>query len=141
MNEHTAPNEAAKVLERAIELIGTDMEAWLDLFSDDAVVVFPYAPSIGYAARLEGKAAIAAYFRATPAVFTNLRFRDLVLVPGADPNVAVAEVHGSATLMPGARPYEQDYVMILRTANGRAVEYREYWNPLNGLDHFRKEAT
>jgi len=141
MQQSVSPNEAAPILARAIELVGTDIEAWLDLFADDAVVVFPYAPSVGYAARLEGKAAIAAYFRATPAVFTELRFRDLVLVPGEDPHVAIAEVHGSAKLMPGAHPYEQDYVMILRTEGGKAIEYREYWNPLVGLDHFRKGAS
>jgi len=133
-------DNATLVLRRMIELIATDVAAWVQLFSDEAVVEFPYAASLGRPERLEGKAAIASYFLATPGTFTNLRFRDLRVIESADPSLAVAEVHGSATLMPMNAPYEQDYVMILRTEDGKAVHYREYWNPLNGREHLAGAA-
>jgi ketosteroid isomerase-like protein len=131
---------ATDVLQRALDLIATDLPAWLELFTDDAVVEFPYAASLGRPGRLEGKKAIGDYFLSTPGTFTNLRFRDLRIISGADPDVAVAEVHGSATLMPMNASYEQDYVMILRTKGGKAVHYTEYWNPLNGREHFERGA-
>lgn len=132
---------ASLVLRRMIDLIATDVPAWVELFDDDAVVEFPYAASLGRPERLEGKDAIARYFLSTPGTFTNLRFRDLHVIAGADPDVAVAEVHGSATLMPMNAAYEQDYVMVLHTKAGKAVHYREYWNPLNGREHLAGDAS
>ena len=121
---------ASVILGRAVQLIATDVEAWLALFAEDGVVEFPYAPSLGFEPRLVGKAAIAAYFRTAVPRFTGLTFRDLRIEQGADPDVAFAQVHGSAILMPGEHTYEQDYVMLMRTKDGRAVRYVEYWNPL-----------
>lgn len=135
--QHTH-SSAAGLLERALQLIGTDVEAWLSLFADDAVVEFPYAPSLGRAAKLVGKAAIAAYFRpALQETFTQLQFRDLRIESGASPDVAFAQVHGSAILQPGAHMYEQDYVMFMHTKNGLAVRYVEYWNPLQLPEVYR----
>lgn len=125
-----ASTSAAAVLEEAIQRIATDIEAWLALFADDAVVEFPYAHSLGYPTTLKGKAAIADYFRAAIQAFTQLRFRDLRIDSGADPDIAFAQVHGSAILMPGAHAYEQDYVMWIRTKHGLVTHYVEYWNPL-----------
>lgn len=112
------------------------MPRWLALFADDAVVEFPYAASLGRSGRLDGKAAIDAYFRGTPGSFRDLTFRDLRRFPGTDPDLAVAEVHGSAVIGPTNRRYEQDYVMLLRTRNGKIVWYREYWNPLPAIEAF-----
>ena len=117
-----------------LELIASDIARWIDLFADDAVVEFPYAASLGRTGRFEGKAAIDGYFRGTPGIFRDLRFRDLRLHRGEDPNHVVAEVHGSAVLGPHARPYEQDYVMVLHARDGKIASYREYWNPLPYLE-------
>jgi ketosteroid isomerase-like protein len=127
---HKSSHTAAAVLERAVQLIGTDIEAWLGLFAQDAVVEFPYARALGHSPTLQGKDAIAAYFRPAVQAFTQLHFRDLRIDSGADPDIAFAQVHGSAVLMPGAHAYEQDYVMWLRTKAGRVTHYIEYWNPL-----------
>jgi ketosteroid isomerase-like protein len=121
--------DAARALAAHLELIGRDIARWLDLFADDAIVEFPYAASVGAPTRLTGKPAIAAYFGGTPGTFRDLRFRDLRSFPSADPERALAEVHGSARIGAEGRPYEQDYVMVLRTRAGKIVEYREYWDP------------
>ena len=124
------PGDADRALDAHLEHITRDMDRWIALFADDAVVEFPYAPSLGRAHRLVGKAAIDGYFRGTPGVFRDLEFSGLRRFPGADPEVAIAEVHGSAILAPTGKRYEQDYVMVVRTRAGEIVEYREYWNPL-----------
>lgn len=123
-------SEASRLLATHLDLIGRDVAAWLELFEDDAIVEFPYAPSLGLARRLEGKVAIEHYFRGTPGTFRELKFRNLRLVPSSDPELAFAEVHGSALVGPTGAPYEQDYVMLLRTRRGRIIHYTEYWNPV-----------
>lgn len=132
---------ATQALHAHLDLIARDIERWLDLFADDAVVEFPYAASVGAAGRLEGKAAIAAYFRGTPGVFLGLRFRDLQVRPVQGESTVVAEVHGSATLAPTGKGYEQDYVMVLETSGGRITRYREYWNPLPYLEGMKSDAS
>ena len=77
-----------------------------------------------------GKAAIDGYFRGTPGTFRELEFSGLRRFPSADPELAIAEVHGSAILAATGKRYEQDYVMFVRTRAGEIVEYREYWDPL-----------
>ncbi|WP_437653595.1 nuclear transport factor 2 family protein [Sorangium sp. So ce1182] len=122
------PHDAARALDAHLALIGRDMEAWLDLFADDATVEFPYAPALGTPALLEGKAAIRRYFEGALESFRDLTFRDVRRYPTTDPEVALAEAHGSAVILPAGRRYEQDYVMLVATRNGKVVRYREYWN-------------
>ncbi|WAS96449.1 nuclear transport factor 2 family protein [Nannocystis punicea] len=138
MQDHdTEPMRAAAALAAHLEWIARDIERWLELFADDAIVEFPYAARLGLPPRLLGKPAIAAYFRRTPAVFRDLRFSGLRSYPGADPDVIVAEVHGSATLFPRGTAYEQDYVMVLECKDGQIARYREYWDP-NAASDFRE---
>ena len=141
MNDPTPSETPAEHAARALfRLIGTDVEAWLARFADDAVVEFPYAASIQRPTRLAGKAAITNYFRTAPGLFQDLTFRDLRIVVGSDPDVAVVEVHGSATIATTGRRYEQDYVVFVRTRDGLVVSYREYWNPLPGIEAFGLEG-
>lgn len=139
-SERSFEGPAERAARALVHLIGTDVEAWLACFADDAVVEFPYAASIERPTRLVGRAAIADYFRTTPALFQSLSFRDLRVVQGRDPDVAVVEVHGSATITTTGRRYEQDYVVFVRTRDGRVVSYREYWNPLPGIEAFGLEG-
>lgn len=130
MSNEDTRSEAERALDDHLRFICHDMDRWIDLFTDDAVVEFPYAASLGREGRFVGKPAIDAYFRGTPGLFRELRFRDLRRHAGADPHMVCAEVHGSALIGPAGAPYEQDYVMILRTRDGKISHYREYWNPL-----------
>ncbi len=137
MNEDKhGPRTAAEAMALHLELVGHDMERWIGLFAEDAVVEFPYAGSVGRSGRLAGKAAIDGYFRGTPGTFRELRFSDLRLHACVDPELAIAEVHGSAIVGPMGRRYEQDYVMVLRTRGGAIVSYREYWDPTPVLAAF-----
>jgi hypothetical protein len=123
-------------LDAHLQLIGTDIERWLGLFAEDAVVEFPYARSLGLPERLEGLEAIRRYFVETPKHFRGLVFTQVRRYLTDDPEVALAEVHGSATIAVTGRQYEQDYIMVLKARAGRIALYREYWNPLVGLEAF-----
>ena len=130
------PRDAGSLLDAHLKLIGTDIERWLELFAEDAVVEFPYAPAAGLPERLEGREAIRRYFVETPKHFRGLVFTKVQRYLTTDPEVAIAEAHGSATIAVTGRQYEQDYVMMVRTRDGRISLYREYWNPLPGLEAF-----
>lgn len=128
MHDLETPRNATEALTAHLARIASDIERWLELFTDDAIVEFPYAASVGVSPRLVGKPAIADYFSRTPAVFLGLTFRDLRIHATADPQVALAEVHGSAVIATTQRRYEQDYVMVVECREGRIVRYREYWD-------------
>ncbi|MFP2895184.1 nuclear transport factor 2 family protein [Corallococcus sp. 4LFB] len=127
--DRTSP-DLDRLMDAHLALIATDVERWLALFTDDAVVEFPYAPSLGGPARLEGSSAIRAYFASITQHFQGLTFTNARRYPGADGQTGWLEVHGTATLQPGNLPYEQDYVMRIQVRDGRIAHYREYWNPL-----------
>jgi hypothetical protein len=132
---------ALEALDAHLALVARELEPWLALFADDAVVEFPYAAGTGLPARLQGKDAIRDYFARAPEVFQNFAFRDVRRYATGNPDVAIAEAHGSATIATTSRPYEQDYVLFVECRDGAIVRYREYWNPLaaqasfGGLDH------
>ncbi|MDC3987880.1 nuclear transport factor 2 family protein [Polyangium jinanense] len=131
----TGHRDAAQALDEHLALISQDIQRWIELFADDAVVEFPYAPP-GLPARLEGKAAIDAYFRPTPQTFVGLTFSNLRRYVTTDPDVALAEVHGTAFIPTTGKRCEQDYIMVLRTKAGKIVHYREYWNVGLALESF-----
>ena len=127
---------SARIAHDLLHFFTSDIEAALALFAEDAVVEFPYAPSIQRPARLDGKAAIAPYFREVTALLVDLGFHDIELVPAADPEVVVMRAHGAATIVPTGKHYEQDYVFFIRIRGEKVVSYREYWNPLPVIEAF-----
>ena len=109
--------------------LATDLEGLFSLLAPDAIAEFPYAASLGLPARVEGIEAIRRHFRDVMSRigFANFEFTELRSYPGADGTSAWFEVHGSADL-PGGKKYEQDYVVWLRSVDGKVAHYREYWN-------------
>lgn len=138
MNDRTSSRTVEALLREHLALVTHDTDRWLELFADDAVVEFPYAPSIGRAPRLEGKAAIAEYFRSASREFVALTFRDVRVycTTDADADVVLAEAHGTARIASTGKIYEQDYVIVLNAKDGRVTRYREYWNVIPALEAF-----
>ena len=136
MAHHPRPTSALEALDAHLALVARDLEPWLALFADDAVVEFPYARGTSLPARLQGKDAIRAYFAHAPEVFLNFAFPEVRRYATSNPDVAIAEAHGTATIATTSRPYEQDYVLFVECKDGLIVRYREYWNPLAAQGSF-----
>ena len=117
-----------------LSLIGKDIQAWINLFAEDAVVEFPYAAALSSAERLEGKSAIYNYMKDVPDRMQNLIFTHIREYQTLNPNVLFAEFHGEAAIAATGRHYQQDYVVRLETKDGKIVHYREYWNPIPALE-------
>lgn len=123
---------ALELLERHLETVIKQPEAWYALFDEDATLEFPYATGTPFPSRLDGKAAIRAYFEQAARWFGPFTFRDARFhATGRD--LASCEVHGTSTIAADGATYEQDYVMIVEARDGRIVRYREYWSPLAAM--------
>src|SRR6266446_5735851 len=103
---------AAQALQKHLALIGSDLDAWLELFSDDAVIEFPYAERLGLASALRGKPAIEEHMRSVLKAMTKLVFSRIVIYPIAGASQAIAEFHADALIGAEKVPYAQDYIVF-----------------------------
>jgi uncharacterized protein len=103
-----------------------DLATYLEMYDDDAVHEFPFAPE-GRPKRLEGKSAIAEYMKKLPARGRFDSFEMRVRETG-DELIVEAEGHGKR---PGSgEPFHLQYVWFITHKNGRVSRFRDYMNPL-----------
>ncbi|MFG3256017.1 nuclear transport factor 2 family protein [Streptomyces sp. NPDC048172] len=108
-----------------------DFDGWVELFADDAVMEFPYAPE-GAPGRVEGREAIAAYMRPFPDHMEVRELTSLVIHTTGDPRTAVVEFSSAGRAVATDEPFAMSYVVFLTVdENGRIANYRDYWNPLD----------
>ncbi|MBW4579101.1 MAG: nuclear transport factor 2 family protein [Tildeniella nuda ZEHNDER 1965/U140] len=122
-----AKQTVTQVFTSFLSLIVKDVQALMNLYTEDAVVEYPYA--FDTPKRLEGKEVIYNYLKNAVAKLQDLRFTNIRVYPTTDSNILWAEVQGEAVIAATGIPYQQEYVMRLETRNGLIVHYREYWNP------------
>ncbi|WP_419827537.1 nuclear transport factor 2 family protein [Sphingomonas sp.] len=104
------------------------VEGYLDMFHDDAVFEFPYAPA--EPRRVEGKAAMASYLATLEGTIVFERF-DLDACHPIEGAGMVMEYRSQARLVATDERFEQEYVAVIETTGGRIGRYREYYNPAN----------
>ncbi|MEU0255343.1 nuclear transport factor 2 family protein [Streptomyces sp. NPDC006184] len=114
-------------------LLDKDIAGWIDLWAEDGVMEFPFAPE-GRPGRLEGREAIAAYMRPYPDHIDLHDFPDLRIHQTTDPETIVVEMRGVGRLVETDKPYEMTYIAVVAVRDGRITSYRDYWNPLAVLE-------
>ncbi len=112
-------------------------DAWIDLWAEDGVLEFPFAPP-GRRSRYVGKADILAYMQATAARMGG-RIRSegmdyFRLHPMLEPTTVCLEMAVKGRVLETDAPYVQTYISIIETKGGKIALYREYWNPLVSMD-------
>lgn len=111
------------------DLLADDAHHFLDMFAEDGVIEFPYAPP-GGTARLQGRPALADYL---PRVTAAIRF-DTVSTPTVhrthNPEVLILEFSAEGHGLQTGLSYDQRYISVITVRAGRIVHYRDYWNPL-----------
>lgn len=118
---------------------GATLNSWLEIWAEDAVVEFPYAQDKAIK-RLEGKKAIYEYYKNIVPAFELLEERPLVMYPSLDPLVAVFEVSLNFHIKTTGKNYSQDYICVMKLCDdGRITRYREYWDPIRGLEALQQE--
>ncbi|MGK5554282.1 nuclear transport factor 2 family protein [Actinomadura kijaniata] len=111
---------------------------WVDLFTEDGVLEFPYGPK-GYPREVRGKAELHAYMKNFPEHF-QVEFTDLRFHETTDPALVVAEFRSRGTARATGRPYEQTYISLVWTEDGRISRYVDYWNPLVAIEALGEDA-
>lgn len=90
--------------------------------------------------RLEGKAAIHDYFKEAAANFELKEESPVIIHPSADPLLAIFETSAKFHIFKTGKDYQQDYIGVVKTnEDGKIRLYREYWDPLRGLNAFSPE--
>lgn len=120
---------AHAVLLKSIELLAAmDLDGYVGLFAEDAVIEFPFAPP-GRPDRLDDPSSVRDYVMAIGAAVRIESFPSLVVHHLTDPHSIVAEVALHGTVVGSGAPYDVRYVWILEERDGRIVRFRDYWNP------------
>lgn len=98
-----------------------------ELFTDDIIFEFPFAPE-GMPKRLDGRVALADHMaRLGPLLtFGQMVLRDV----HPSGNTMILEFSCSGRGTETGAPYDQDYVSVITLRDGRIARYRDYWNPL-----------
>jgi uncharacterized protein len=108
-------------------------EDWVALFTPDAVLEFPYAPT-GVPQRVAGRDALFAHMSHFPETF-DVKFVDLVFHDTLDPSLVIAEFRSTGTALPTGKPYEQTCISVVRTDEDALItHYLDYWNPLVAIE-------
>ena len=121
---------ASDLLQRHIQTLVDDKAQWQMLIADDVLWELAYAPSIGHPAQLSGRDAAVRHATWFAEAVENFRFFDLKVYALADPERAVAEVKGEGLIKSTGRMYRQEYVIFVRTSDGKISFLREYFDPV-----------
>lgn len=98
-----------------------------DLFTEDVVFEFPYAPE-GLPRRLDGLTALKGHLTRLGPIL-ELREFTLHAVHFSEKAV-VFEFSCDGQGLATGLPYDQDYISVVSLREGRISYYRDYWNPL-----------
>ncbi|MBW0447128.1 phenazine biosynthesis protein [bacterium M00.F.Ca.ET.228.01.1.1] len=121
---------ASDLLQQHLQLLVDDNAAWQKLIADDVVWELPYAAGIGHPTRLTGREEVFRHASWFVGALADFRFFDLRLLPGANPEQAVAQVRAEGLIKPTGRIYQQEYVVFLGAREGKIAHLREYFDPV-----------
>jgi uncharacterized protein len=111
-------------------LVAGEFGKFADLFADDAVMEFPFAPP-GLRAKVEGKKAIAEFFSAgVSKLVTFEKFSGHQYTQAAKPGVIFVEFTGEGTSLVNGSAFKQTYCLRLTVAGGQITHFKECMNPL-----------
>ncbi|WP_145949377.1 nuclear transport factor 2 family protein [Paenibacillus sp. Y412MC10] len=106
-----------------------DYEGFLDLFDEDVIFEFPYAPE-ALTQLLNGKRALKEYLETLDTLLEIRSFTEPLIHVSAESRVFIAQYKGSGTVLADGKPYEQKYISVVEVKNGKIVRFQDYWNPL-----------
>jgi ketosteroid isomerase-like protein len=106
-----------------------DLAGYLDLFSEDVDYEFPFAPA-GRPGRVSGRENLREYLEL---IFARSVYEEMSNLTVYETNVdatIVAEMTMVLRVLENDRIFSLRYIVVVRSAGGRIVSYRDYWNPL-----------
>ena len=135
-----ADNQAAIVANAFLDALAkSDADAISELWTEDAVLEFPFAPS-GFPQSVEGHAAIDEYFRTALAAVTPIAYPGRVVTPLADPNTCVIEFGSELTVGDDPTVRENKYITIVRVRDGKIAHFKEHYDSVKRVEGFPSAA-
>jgi ketosteroid isomerase-like protein len=116
------------------------LDEWIELWAEDGVLEFPYAPP-GRRRAYKGKADIVAYMKHATGRVASDAVEHMRVSPMLDPGMAVVELSIRGHTVANGEPYNQSFVIFFEVQDGKLHRYREYWNPLITIDAIGDRET
>jgi ketosteroid isomerase-like protein len=139
MTENLIEEKRKQTLEKAqsyLELLqAQDWDKWINLWADDAVLEFPFAPK-NRPSVYHGKQDILTYMSSTTRSIVVDSVSKLNISPMLDPNKIVIELAINGHLISNGATYNQLYVTFFEFESGKIKYYREYWNPIVSIEAY-----
>jgi len=120
---------AFDLLQQHFQTLIADNARWQTLIADDAVWELPFANSLGHPTRLSGRDELIRHANWFGSAVEDFRFFDLRFYLVADPESAIAEVKAEGRIKATGRIYQQEYIVFLRSNDGKIKLLREYFDP------------
>lgn len=135
-------NIAEKVFHQHLSMFthGMSQEDYANLFTENAVQEYPYAPE-PFATKIEGRNNIAAYIENVVKGATNWNFSDFQFTATSDPDVFFVEFQGSALVPSTRKTYHQLFIARITMSGDKIANFKEFWNPTWILDAFVPSAV
>ena len=108
-------------------------DEWIDLWADDGVLEFPFAPP-GRRRRYVGKPDILAYMKPLAGRMKVEELEYFHVHSMLDPTMSCLEMGLKGRILETDASYNQKYISIVQTRGGKVSLYREYWNPIVSMD-------
>jgi len=135
MKTETQQNEGYTLFNNLLAAFNQGAREVLSLFTDDAVIEYPYATSLGSPTRLN-KQDYSEHLTFILPKMPDIRFSEIRIYPLSETDSYWAEPHGEAIIPKTGKKYQQDYVMYFTVRDKQISFYREYWNPQAVLQAF-----
>ena len=103
--------------------------SFMDLVADDIVMTFPFAWE-GLPSQLNGSGEIAQHLENLSGLISLDEMDEPIVHETTDPEEVIVEVAGRGRGIASGEIYDQRYICVIRTKEGRIVHYKDYWNPL-----------
>ncbi|MFG2232684.1 nuclear transport factor 2 family protein [Streptomyces sp. NBC_01310] len=126
----TTPMAPAELYRHGLQLLlEKDIPAWVELWDDNGVLEFPFAPE-GWPVRLEGKTSVGTYMHHYPDHVDVHGFPEVTIHQTTDAETIVVEMRGVGRLVKTDSPFDMTYIAVVTVEDGLITSYRDYWNPL-----------
>ncbi|OLY94354.1 hypothetical protein SAMN05444008_10561 [Cnuella takakiae] len=106
---------------------------WVDLFTEDGVLEFPYGPK-NFPQKVSGNKELYEYMKNFPEHF-KVSFENLHFHPTEEPTLVIAEFTSNGHALATGKPYHQKYISVVTTTqDGKITRYVDFWNPLVAME-------
>jgi ketosteroid isomerase-like protein len=127
-------NLAQQAFKNHLEYLSSGrIKEWVDLFTEDGILDFPYGPA-DFPKQVKGKKELYEYMKNFPLHF-KVAFENLHFHGTEDPTLVIAEFTSNGHALATGKPYLQKYISVVTTTpEGKISRYVDFWNPMVALE-------